>query len=201
MPMADLLTHRWNPSELRALADDGKRYECIDGELLVTAAPSGLHQRAVWLLMERLAAYVQRHAVGEALFSPADLEIEPGSLVQPDVFVYRIPPVGIVTRDWSIVKALRLSVEILSPSTARYDRGIKRSFYLRSPTDEYWIVDLESRVVERWRKGDTRPEMLAEELSWQPDGAPEPLQIDLVAFFAAVHGDAAPRVMPRPPQR
>jgi Uma2 family endonuclease len=191
MSMAEVLTHYWTPDEVRALPDDGKRYECVDGELLVTAAPTGRHQRAVGLLWNALFPYVARSGAGELLMSPADLEIEAGALVQPDLFVYRIPAGGIVQADWSVVRSLRLAVEILSPSTARYDRGIKRHFYLRSPTDEYWIVDLESRVVERWRTGDDRPEICVDELVWSPDGAVAPLRIDLPPFFAAVFGEPA----------
>lgn len=93
-------------------------------------------------------------------------------------------------RDWSIVRELVLAVELLSPSTARFDRGPKRQFYHRSSTDELWIVDIESRVVERWRSGDERPEILTDRLVWHPSGAAQPLSIELDEFFSAVHGEA-----------
>lgn len=189
MSMPQATAHRWMPDEVCALPDDGNRYECIDGVLIMTPAPSVRHQRAVGLLLDALGPYVRQYRLGELLYSSADLEIEPGALVQPDLFVYRIPLDGLLARDWSVIKALRLAVEVLSPSTARYDRGLKRHFYLRSPTDEYWIVDLEARVVERWRAGDERPEVLTETLAWAPDGVAEPLVIALESFFAAVHGE------------
>ncbi|HEV2181401.1 MAG TPA: Uma2 family endonuclease, partial [Gemmatimonadaceae bacterium] len=153
-------------------------------------APNGLHQRAIALLWDSLSAYVRRERVGELLSSPADIEIEPGTLVQPDLFVYRIPAEGIVKRDWSIIKELVLAVEFLSTSNARFDRGLKRRFYLRSPTDELWIVDIESRVVERWRSGDERPEILTDQLVWHPENAHESLHVALDDFFAAVHGES-----------
>ncbi|HKV49558.1 MAG TPA: Uma2 family endonuclease [Gemmatimonadaceae bacterium] len=53
--------------------------------------------------------------------------------------------VGALPDDGAIIKELVLAVDLLSPSTARFDRGLKRQFYLRSPTDELWIVDIESR--------------------------------------------------------
>ena len=189
MAMVQSLDHYWTPDEVRALPDDGTRHECIDGMLIVTPAPNGLHQRALALLWDSLSPYVRRERFGELLSSPADIEIEPGTLVQPDLFVYRIPPAGIVTRDWSIIKELVLAVEILSPSTARFDRGLKRHFYLRSPTDELWIVDIDARVLERWRMGDERPEMLTDHLVWHPEGAAESLDLSLGGFFAAVHGE------------
>jgi len=189
MAMVQSLDHYWTPEEVRALPDDGARHECIDGMLIVTPSPNGLHQRAIALLWDSLSPYVRREQCGELLPSPADIEIQPGTLVQPDLFVYRIPNEGVVKRDWSIIKELVLAVELLSPSTARFDRGLKRQFYLRSSTDELWIVDTDSRVVERWRAGDERPEILTDHLVWHPKGAAQPLDIALDEFFAAVHGE------------
>lgn len=92
------------------------------------------------LLRNALSPYVRCHRIGELLPSPADIEIERGGLVQPDLLVYRIPAEGIVTRDWPVRRALQLAIEVLSPATARYDRGPKRCLCLRSPVNEYWIV-------------------------------------------------------------
>ncbi|MDA1080786.1 MAG: hypothetical protein O2973_03760 [Gemmatimonadetes bacterium] len=49
---------------------------------------------------------------------------------------------------------------------------------------EYWIVDFEARVVERWQPGDERAELLDESLAWAPGGTVVPLEIDLVELFA-----------------
>ena len=182
MPQA---THFWTPDEVRALPADGRRYEVVAGELLVTAAPSFDHQQGIKLLMFALDAYVDQWSLGCAAISPADLTPEPGALVQPDVFV-----VGLVAgrrpRDWSDVERLLLAVEVLSPSTARADRTVKRRLYQRAGVPEYWIVDLEARLVERWRPSDERPEMLTDRLSWHPDPAIPPLTIELPEFFRQV---------------
>jgi Uma2 family endonuclease len=78
---------------------------------------------------------------------------------------------------------------VLSPTTARADRTIKRLLFQRTGVPEYWIVDLDTRLVERWRPGDARPEVLTERLRWQPEPGTDPLEIDLSAFFAQVLGD------------
>jgi len=49
-------------------------------------------------------------------------------------------------------------------------------------------VDLDARLIERWRPGDARPEVLRDVLTWQPVGAAEPLTLDLDAYFARVVG-------------
>src|SRR3989304_4214818 len=68
---------RWTAAMVRALPDDGNRYEVIDGELLVTPAPTELHQRAVVTLVRLLADYADAQRFGEALASPAALELDP----------------------------------------------------------------------------------------------------------------------------
>jgi hypothetical protein len=78
---------------------------------------------------------------------------------------------------------------VLSPSTARFDRVVKRGRYQRAGI-EYWIVDLDARLVEQWMPGGDRPRMYAQQLAWQPTGAATPLVLDLERFFDEVLGPA-----------
>jgi Uma2 family endonuclease len=188
MGMAELVERYWTAEDVRALPEDGKRYECIDGVLLVTPAPRWLHQRAVMALIRSLDAFVSDHSLGEFLSSPADIELEPGTLVQPDLFVAHNRP-GSPPYEWHSIAGLLLAIEVLSPSTARRDRGIKREFYQRAGVQEYWIVDLDARLIERWTPVSEHPEVLNAVLVWSPHGASESLEIDLVRFFAAVLDD------------
>jgi Uma2 family endonuclease len=176
--------HFWTPDEVRGLPDDGRRYEVIAGELLVTPAPAFPHQEAVLTLVRALSDYLDKTKVGHAAISPADLTPEPGALVQPDAFV-----VGLVggrrPRQWADIERLLLAIEVLSPSTARADRSVKRRLYQRAGV-EYWIVDLEARLVERWRPRDERPEILTDQIDWIPEPGTAPLTIDLQGFFGRV---------------
>ncbi len=160
---------RWTADMVRALPDDGNRYEVIDGQLFVTPAPSALHQRAVGRIFLRLENYLRGKTWGAVLFSPADISFSEDRLVQPDVFVTPPGPSGRRVREWSEIRGLLLAVEVLSPSTARADRQAKRA-----------------RVVERWRPGDERPEIVAATLTWQPDTSAAPLHLDLAVFFHEV---------------
>ena len=176
----------WTADMVRALPDDGLRYEVIDGELFVTPAPSRRHQRAVLGIAARLWNYLRGAAWGEVLSSPADISFRVDRLVQPDVFVAPLSPGGPRTEQWSEIRGLRLAVEVLSPSTARADRQVKRRLYQEERVEEYWIVDLDARVVERWHPGDDRPEIVADTLSWHPDPSAAPFELDLPTFFAEV---------------
>jgi Uma2 family endonuclease len=84
------------------------------------------------------------------------------------------------------VKRLLLAAEVVSPSSARYDRVTKRPHYQRNRVSEYWIVDDMSRTIERWTPDDDRPELLAEQLTWHPSGVSEPFGLDIVQFFKDV---------------
>lgn len=77
----------WTAEMARALPDDGKRYEVLDGELFVTPAPSADHQEALSVLFRLLDPYVREHRTGHLWWSPADIEFSPRRLVQPDLFM------------------------------------------------------------------------------------------------------------------
>ena len=178
----------WTVEMVRALPDDGNRYEVIDGELFVTPAPSLIHQRAVAELLDILRPYVKAHRIGEALASPADVIVYGRrKFVQPDVFVLPLMN-GKRVQAWSDVGRLLLTVEVISPSTRRADREDKRVLYAEKGVPEYWIVDTDERIVERWRPDDTPVEILSESLEWKPDHDAPPLVIDLLAYFDRVHG-------------
>lgn len=177
---------RWSRERVLALPDDGNRYELFDGELLVTPAPNGLHQLAVARLWEELFLFVRRQGLGQLMTSPADLHLGGEQLSQPDLFL--MPSVPADPRDWARFPDPVLVVEVLSAGTARFDRIIKRRRFQRAGIPEYWIMDLDAQVVERWRPGDDRPEILDQRLEWQPAGAAEALVIDLPAFFGSLTG-------------
>ncbi len=169
----------WTGEMVRALPEDGNRYEVLDGELFVTPAPSWAHQAILAWFFLPLATYVQRHALGWARWSPADISFAPRRLVQPDLFVVPYRADG-EPRDWSEVRSLLLAIEVLSPSTAFADRNRKRTIYQEQGVAEYWIVDPDARLVERWRPLDARPEIARDTLEWQPDATLEPLALRLM---------------------
>ena len=180
----------WTVEMVRALPDDGNRYEVIDGELFVTAAPSWTHQRAVLHLAHMLLPYVRERAIGDVILSPADVVFGPRNVVEPDLFV--VPLVGgEAPRRWEEVGRLLLTVEVLSPSTTRTDRGEKRELYQRKGVPEYWIVDVDTRAIDRYKPNAETPETLTEWMEWKPDRFVDPLVIDLSGYFARVLGESS----------
>jgi Uma2 family endonuclease len=172
----------WTAEMARGLPEDGKRYEVLDGELYVSPAPSWRHQAVLHRLFLIIHPYVDAHRLGWTRLSPADIEFSPRRRVQPDLFV--VPEEGAgEPASWADVRRLLLAVEALSPTTARYDRQKKRPLYQDEGVPEFWILDIDSRVVERWRPGDHRPEVIAGILDWHPKPEIAPLRIDLEWVF------------------
>jgi Uma2 family endonuclease len=178
---------RWTTREVRELIDQNPlatpRYELVDGELLVTPSPNALHQDAVYLLLRALNDYLKANPVGHAYAAPLDVALEPALIVQPDVLVAPTREVQRVRREGPPFGELLVVAEALSPSSGRFDRVVKREPYQRH-VSEYWIVDLDARLFERWRPDDDRPEIVVRELVWHPSGAVVPFRLDLPAYFA-----------------
>ena len=174
---------RWTADLVRSLPDDGQRYELISGILVVTPAPRRTHQLVVGELYLRLREWLGAHPELEVVFAPADIALGEDEILQPDLFVVRNRP-GQPAREWSDVRELALVIEVLSPSTAHYDRHLKRKRYQRAGVPEYWIVDAEARQVERWCPGDEAPEVLTEQLRWSPVAGGPAHVLDLRKFFS-----------------
>ena len=178
---------RWTADLVRTLPDDGQRYELISGTLVVTPAPAIPHQRAVAALHLHLHEWLGAHPELDILFSPADISLGEDEILQPDLFVYQTGAGGPILT-WRDVTRLHLVIEVSSPSTAHYDRQLKRRRYQRGGVAEYWIVDLEQKQVERWRPGDDAPEVLTHHLTWQPSADGPVHQLDVRQFFRELSG-------------
>jgi Uma2 family endonuclease len=189
MPAQVAPPRRWTLDEFyreRDAAPQGERWELVDGEVLVTPSPHWTHQRIARRLGLMLNTYVRERDLGELFFSPLDVLLQPNLVLQPDILVV---PARLLRKKSDVVNRLLLAVEVLSPSSARHDRIRKRPAYQRNRVPEYWVVDDQSRSVERWRPNDDRPELLADVLEWHPGGADAAFLLNLPQFFAEVAPD------------
>ncbi len=183
MSMPAVLDRYYTRSEVLAFPDDGNRYELVHGELLVTPAPSFGHQDVVLDVATRLRDYAKAHGVGHVMISPADISWgRPDDvLVQPDIFV--VAPDDARSRQWHLLRSFLLIVEVLSPSSARYDRFTKRRLYQEMGVPLYWVIDSANRRAELWTPGATFPSYETERLTWHPEGAAAPCVIELAPLF------------------
>lgn len=184
MGMAPAAPTYWTADMVRNLPDDGNRYEVVYGELLATPAPRPWHEILFGRLIVALSAYLRREPVGIVLGSRADISWSPDVLVQPDVFV--VPLAQARTLDWTQYRDLLLVAEVLSPSSARSDRFLKRRLYQEARIPVYWLVDGDQHQVEVWTPEARFPQVERERLVWHPAGAAAPCTLELSELFQAL---------------
>jgi Uma2 family endonuclease len=123
---------------------EGEPIELIQGRLIVSPAPTTLHQMVVILLSEMFVGFARR-ASGVALCAPTDVILSEDTVLQPDLlYVSKLRRAIVKER---IEGPPDLVVEIIS-GTARRDRVEKLDLYARYGVAEYWIVDPQSQHIE-----------------------------------------------------
>ena len=133
-------SHDWTVHDLDLIPEDGLQYELLDGALLVSPAPTRLHQRAVARVFTILTAACPPEF--EVLFAPLDWRPDGRTSLQPDIVV-------LADRDGRgiVADSLLLAVEVLSPSSRRKDAVFKRSKYEDSGVASFWLVDPETPAI------------------------------------------------------
>ena len=130
-----------------ALPNAADRCELIDGEYCIMPSPNEAHQDCVLMFAILLRRFVVNGGLGKVFIAPFDVILSPYDVFQPDVIFLSNERMRMRTGD-NIRGAPDLVVEVLSPSTAARDRGVKRDRYARFGVREYWIADLEARAIE-----------------------------------------------------
>jgi Uma2 family endonuclease len=180
---------RWTYAEFARLPSEGStRYEVVDGEVCVTPSPTSRHQGIAMRLSSLLHVFAESHGLGAVFPAPLDVLLGEGDYVQPDILFIRKGRRDLLT-DRGVEGAPDLVVEILSPSTAARDRGIKLERYRLYGVPEYWIVDPDADTVEVWRlaEGAHHAILLDRDgtLRWTPVPGGPVLDIHLTEVFAA----------------
>ena len=163
--------------------EDGRRHEIIDGDHYVSAAPSMSHQWILTRLVVQLYREICEPGLGYLAPAPIDTVLTEADVVQPNIVV-TLDRDGTVIRRERIEGAPDLVVEILSPSTAYRDRGLKLDRYQKAGVSEYWMVDPERKVVQQYvltegvfRSTGEHSDRSAVACTGTPDG--EPIEVDL----------------------
>jgi Uma2 family endonuclease len=177
---------RWTYAEFARLPSEGStRYEVIEGEVCMTPSPTARHQRIVAKLISLLNVFAESRDLGQVFAGPLDVLFAEGEYLEPDVVFVRTEHVDLVS-DRGVEGPPDLVVEVVSPSTAARDRGVKLERYRLYGVPEYWVVDPDERTLEVWKlaEGAEQPSSLAppDRLTWAP-GSGAVLEIDLGELF------------------
>lgn len=162
---------------------DEPRCELIFGRYSVTPAPLARHQLIVFLLAQRLDAFARERG-GMVLIAPVNVVLGDHSVVQPDVLYVSRERRGIVGE--RIEGAPDLIAEVVSPGSARRDRGEKVKLYAEARVGEYWIVDPAEKQIEFLVNDAGRfVVVLPADDAYRSPSVPD-LTLDLAAFWSEV---------------
>jgi len=136
------------------LPDDGRRYELVDGEVEMAAAPSvNAHQYTVGRLFLVVGPHVEELRLGFVFVAPGDVVLSAYDVLQPDLFFIAAARSFIIGD--RVHGAPDLVVEVISPSTEEFDRGLKLRRYARFGVAWYWIVDPRKRLLDEFELVDS----------------------------------------------
>jgi Uma2 family endonuclease len=173
-------------SDYRLLPDNGKRYEILEGELLMSPSPNTKHQIVLLNIAAILKSFVERNNLGQIFIAAYDIVLSKYDVVQPDI-------IFVSNKNKEIIKATHIEgvpdlvIEIISPGGAQRDRIIKRKIYALHGVQEYWLVQPEKEKVQvlRLEKGDFKriAELNSEDVLTSP--MLSGLEIRLIDVFPA----------------
>ena len=119
--------------------------ELIDGKIIMMSPrPRISHNRACTAISREFSSYLKGKSC-EAFSDGVDVFLDEKNRFVPDVMIVCNHN---IIQDDGIHGAPDLVVEVLSTTTARFDRGRKKDAYEKAGVKEYWIVDTFSRFVE-----------------------------------------------------
>lgn len=126
---------------------EDKRYELIEGDMLMTPSPITEHQRISRKLTVQLSIYVEKYNLGEIFVAPYDVYLDNENVVQPDILFISKDKLHIIGEK-NIQGAPDIVVEIISESNAYRDLVQKKKLYARFQVKEYWIVIPGEKLLE-----------------------------------------------------
>lgn len=139
-------------ADLLALSED-VRAEILGGTVVTAPAPLPKHSNAQGALRRFVGGpYNDDDGHGGPggwwIFVEVDIALGPHDVVRPDLSGWRRERLLEPAEKRPIHEVPDWVCEILSPTTAAYDRVVKRDLYARSGVPHYWIVDVDARIVE-----------------------------------------------------
>ena len=150
---------RWTVQDLEGMPDDWgwKRYEIINGELLVTRAPHAFHQDAASKLNIQLGIWSAASGLGRAIQTPGVIFTDIDAVIPDIVWASKERIENGIDDAGHFVVAPELIVEILSAGTTNHERDkkFKLKLYSLHGVQEYWIVNWRLKEIEVYRRENT----------------------------------------------
>jgi Uma2 family endonuclease len=133
--------------EFWALPESLLHIEYINGEIIMAPTPTVAHQAVLGNISFALHEFVKRTATGSVFFSPLDVVLPSGDVVQPDAFFLNEEESERAHAAKRVYGAPSLVVEVLSPGSIKHDAQTKQKLYARNAVREYWLVDPRAKTI------------------------------------------------------
>jgi Uma2 family endonuclease len=141
-----------NRHDYQEMSEGPPYYQVIEGNLVRSPSPTPRHQDIALKIASLIGNHLEKKPIGRVFIAPLDVFLDDFNIYQPDVIFIANPRLDIIT-DKGIEGAPDSVVEILSPSTARFDKGAKRKRFDQSGVKEFWLVDPETRAISVYLPG------------------------------------------------
>jgi Uma2 family endonuclease len=128
--------------------NDSKIYELINGIIFNRKTPSPIHQGISWHLSAAIGNNTKFDKIGEIFSAPIDVFFDDHNQTQPDLIFISKERDFIIDKEWGIMGAPDLVVEIISPSSIKIDRFDKKDMYKQFAVKEYWLIDPKNQTLE-----------------------------------------------------
>lgn len=130
---------------------DGNRYEIIEGELFVSCSPGLTHERVLTNLVLLIGNFLKKSRIGEVVANSGVILSDISGVI-PDLVVFLNEQRDKIIFNDRLKGPPALVIEILSPGPVniRRDRVIKLQLYDNHDVPEYWIVDPQNTILERY---------------------------------------------------
>ncbi|MBN1313392.1 MAG: Uma2 family endonuclease [Anaerolineae bacterium] len=149
--MVEAIHTRMRADEFLKLPESNLPTELLHGEVIMTPAPELKHQELIFSLAKLIEVLGKE---GTVRLSPVDVYLDDENVVQPDV-LWTASDSSCRDMDGKYLSGPpELVVEVLSPGTARQDRGEKYALYEKYGAHEYWIVDPAGEFIEVFLNSD-----------------------------------------------
>jgi Uma2 family endonuclease len=144
--MSSILNKNFTYDDYLKINDD-KRYEIIEGELIMNPAPSSKHQIIINNLGYFITDFVKKNNLGQVIYSPYDVILDSNVVVQPDILYISKENIKNIKKR-GLFGSPDLVVEIVSPSSLKRDTEDKRNIYKKYGIKEYWIIFPNEEIIE-----------------------------------------------------
>lgn len=134
------VVERMTAQEFFRRAPEDRKAELIDGVMIMPSPPTDRHEKLQIFLLRLVSEYAERFDLGEVRGSRTAVELAEDQVTEPDVLFVAKDRASIIN-DQGIFGPPDLVIEVLSASTATYDRGAKFRAYEHAGVRELWLID------------------------------------------------------------